>query len=337
MANWSFCLTLVLTGLTSILAQWGNYMATCVDTHDYIHCYTMYITGMCYGQGQSRMIYECRRTCSLCHVPLPTKAPPPEMCGDKRTKCASWKQYCKTGNKWFKYMQKNCPSTCGMCKKCEDATPSCRSYKRRGFCESSNKFFNYMKKNCPRSCLMCGHKDKPTEHVTSTKTVSNTPREKEFTCNFREHECDWVNLWASDTADWMVGVDRNGPKMGLDGINDSYLFLDSRSSHYKAELQLPWQMVLPMDKMNYGQACFSVHYQMDGAKLTVKQVANPTAQEKTPRPSTLLSRSNSITSWSEMKINVNANEKMYLLIEGTKQIDGYIGLDNFYFQKGPCT
>lgn len=314
--------------------QWDLLDPTCRDNDGYVDCYRVYITGRCVYDRQNQLD-SCRRTCNLCHVTTrTTKPPPPRRCRDKKKNCRGWKKYCSPDSKWYSYMHRNCPKTCRMCRKCEDRTALCPGFGKRGYCKSGNRYYRYMRKHCANTCDLCVGV-RPMV-IQPTEITTRSPPRPQYTCAFVKDECDWMNPWIDDTADWVVGLDEeNGPKAGQGG-NGTYLYLDSRYVHQKGWLRLPWQLVLPMDALDSGLMCFSFSYQMNGGRLLLKQVRNPTMRRKRGTESVLVQRLNNKSRWVRMRVTVNADQKNSLRFEGNKQEGGFLGLDEFQFVRGSC-
>lgn len=322
----SIAFVLAVFTLTPVDGQYGN----CQDTGNYIQCYTGYITGQCYGARHNEMLTNCRRTCDLCHVPIPTKRPKDGPCVDKNKKCKGWSRYCEEDSRWFRYMKKNCRATCKLCSTCKDSHRSCPSYKRRGYCQRSSVYYKFMSKSCPKTCFFCSNKpQKPTPPPQPAVEV------KEFECDFEQHECDWWNQPLDDTADWATGRLVEGPTGGhRDGKN--YLYLDAIHVHQKAAMNLYWEMILPVNNTQRGQMCFKFHYHMSGGTFSVKQGKNPTSSVR-PQPSLLFSRRNPTENWTPAEVNVNVNMENFLVIEGIKEgRNSHVAMDSFYFVKGIC-
>ena len=115
-----------------------------------------------------------------------------KRCQDHYSFCSHWeaKGYCQNGNKFEKWMGKNCPVACGLCQEnslesaptvnrsvkfsddedgehsmereatCKDKYPiSCPKWKKMNRCDHSDVFLrDYIRKNCNLSCGLCATK-----------------------------------------------------------------------------------------------------------------------------------------------------------------------------------
>jgi len=92
-------------------------------------------------------------------------------------KCTTFKEMgdCRTGHKYYEWMNTNCKKTCGWCPgeeekeeekkeekeeekeekivECIDKNRSCSSYKKH--CNESSKFYKFMTRNCKKTCGWC--------------------------------------------------------------------------------------------------------------------------------------------------------------------------------------
>jgi len=333
-------LAVFICSIVQITTQaYGN----CYDAGGETACYYWHMNGMCRRLGYRNYMYKiCRRTCNLCPsiyvhpYNIPTKKPL-RACRDVRTKCPSWKRYCKPGNEYYKFMMKNCQRSCLICSDptCKDLNWKCPQYVQTGYCDPDHLYFAYMRKNCAKSCEFC------TSSASKTSGVKMAERpivrvKKKFECDFETNECDWTNQFYEDSGDWLTGIDKNGPAKGF---NDSKNYLYPSISHrgFKANLLLPWQLMLPEAGKSMGIMCFHFLYQISHGRLTVHETENPRMARKQPHPQTLLETLDYKLEWTRARLNVRADPNYNLMIVAEKGAeDTFIALDDFFFIKGKC-
>lgn len=325
--------------------------SNCYDEEGETTCYYWRVSGMCQAVGYRNYMYQiCRKTCNLCPsvyitpYPLPSRKRPRNRnpCRDRRSRCPSWKEYCRKGNEYFKFMQKHCPRTCLKCvdKTCKDSNPKCEQYEAFGYCDPTHRYFGYMKKTCPKSCRFC-----ISEKI---KKIDKKPRrknlKKQFTCDFEENECDWTNQYFEDSGNWIVGVDKFGPNIGFNN-SAKYLYTDVIYKGSMANLMLPWQLILPENfnsktSTNRGREeimCFHFRYQLYNGRLRVQESKTPTINDKLPKSRTLFETGTNAGNWTLAEVNIHVAEKYNLLIIGERYLEkSYLSLDHFYFTKGDC-
>ena len=160
-----------------------------------------------------------------------------------------------------------------------------------------------------------------------------------YTCNFEEHECDWINSYFEDGGDWTVGQVIDVPYAEYKEEN-KYLYLNADRLH-NAKLLLPWQLILPNGVEDMGALCFNFHFSVYAAVLVLKDQLNPSQGHRYKRPIVMWKKHGSRNvrprSWNRAQVTVHAKSSNSLMFKGIKILeDGFVALDNFYFTKGHC-
>lgn len=320
--------------LTQILAVWSQYYEECQDRLDSYTCEMWKSSGMCADYSYSYLMTEnCQLTCGFC--PAYQRPKPKIDCKDKRKSCFKWKRYCQPNSEFYTFMTRNCPRTCLFCEdeNCFDKEEKCAKFTQHGYCQQHSRYFDSMRKNCEQSCKFClGVVDKDEQMKNEIANYN-----KEFFCDFEQDECDWTNNVFEDTAEWLTGVDSNGPKTGYNDTK-SYLYLDAKYDGYYGYLRLPWQLFLPINEMSKGEMCFHFMYQLDhGAELVVMQRDSPTLANKFPGYDKKLTIKTKSTGWTHSKVDVHVSDGFELVLKGVKgETESYVAIDYVFFTKYAC-
>ncbi|XP_065067687.1 MAM and LDL-receptor class A domain-containing protein 1-like isoform X2 [Rhopilema esculentum] len=253
-------------------------------------------------------------------------------CVDKESSCPSYRDagYCDRYRDW---MRTNCARSCGLCPTqapatgCQDLNNYCSTWKQ--YCDSNSIYWPYMTKNCRKTCNLC------TDGGTGGGGSGGTQGKKEYECDFETDFCVWANQPIDDAANWVIGVASGGPSSGANG-SASYAYVDSTVNNYNAKLILPWELVLPADKMYIGAMCLHFSFQTgNGGSIKIVEDIYPSTSSKTPGQNVKATLQGSGT-WVNGKVLVQVDDKRQLSIDGIVGSSGRIVIDNVYFVKGNC-
>lgn len=246
-------------------------------------------------------------------------------CKDLNNYCSQWPDsYCE---QYKVYMERNCPKKCGYCSGptappvCNDKSKHCSGWMGSGYCDKSSKWHNYMKGNCAKTCGFCGGGGSGgTCNVSDASTLVKA-------CTFDQDTCDWHNIPFDDQGDFKLrsGSSVRGPSSGSGG-SGGYLLASE-----KAQLLIPFELVLANHDSDYSQMCIRFNYFMKRGKLILYEIQNI---KGSPKKEKIILSGDKGSQWNCEKVTVEVSVKRQLMFEAVPDDTGYpIGLDDISFTR----
>jgi len=142
--------------------------------------------------------------------------------------------------------------------------------------------------------------------------------------------CDWHNVPFDDNMDFAIrSSSSGGPSSGAGG---SGKFLVTENSSGKAQLLIPFELVLANHDSNHGSMCIRFNYYMKGGSLSLYKIENKKGSPKTK----LTSVSGGQSSWMCKKVTVQVSVHWQLMLEASAS-GSPIALDDISFTDGACS
>lgn len=144
----------------------------------------------------------------------------------------------------------------------------------------------------------------------SSFVVSNAS-DKVKKCTFDDSMCDWHNVPFDDDMDFVIKSSiSGGPSSGAGG---SGKFLVTETSNGKAQLLIPFELVLGSHNADHGTMCIRFNYYITRGSLTLYKIENRKGSRKTVLAT--ISNQGNQGVWKCEKVRVEVSVHRQLLFE----------------------
>lgn len=149
-----------------------------------------------------------------------------------------------------------------------------------------------------------------TQFPVSSFAVSNAS-DKVKKCTFDDSMCDWHNVPFDDDMDFVIKSSiSGGPSSGAGG---SGKFLVTETSNGKAQLLIPFELVLGSHNADHGTMCIRFNYYITRGSLTLYKIENRKGSRKTVLAT--ISNQGNQGVWKCEKVRVEVSVHRQLLFE----------------------
>lgn len=159
----------------------------------------------------------------------------------------------------------------------------------------------------------------------SSFAVSNAS-DKVKKCTFDDSMCDWHNVPFDDDMDFVIKSSiSGGPSSGAGG---SGKFLVTETSNGKAQLLIPFELVLGSHNADHGTMCIRFNYYITRGSLTLYKIENRKGSRKTSLAAISNQGNQGVWKCEKVRVEVSVHRQLLFEVNASGQV---VAIDDISF------